>query len=171
MKFGICGADNVGSIPLTQMRKPHCYFLVGLPGSGKSTWAEQRFLMPIVSSDKWVERLAEQLGKTYNEAFADVIKEATLLFNKEIDALIEARRDFVWDQTNLNVKTRAGKLSRIKGYDIIATVFEIESEELERRRAGRPEKTIPAHILKSMADTYQVPTVDEGFMKVTFVRD
>jgi len=156
---------------LTQMRKPHCYFLVGLPGSGKSTWAEQRFLMPIVSSDKWVERLAEQLGKTYNEAFDSVIKEATQLFNKEIDALVEARRDFVWDQTNLTVKARAGKLSRLKNYEVIATVFEIEANELERRRAGRPEKTIPAHILKSMADTYQVPTTDEGFMKVNFIKE
>ena len=171
MKFGICGADIVGSIPLTQTRKPHCYFLVGLPGSGKSTWADSRFLLPIVGTDQWIDRFAAELGATYNEVFDSHIKEATRLFDMQINDLVYQGRDFVWDQTNLTVKSRKAKLSRLKGYDVSAVVFDIDPTVLAERQAQRPGKTIPSHVLKSMASSYQEPTLEEGFSRIRYVKE
>lgn len=156
---------------MTQTRKPHCYFLVGLPGSGKSTWAEQRFLMPIVGTDRWIDKFAEDLGRTYNDVFDSHIKEATRLFDMQINDLVYQGRDFVWDQTNLTVKSRKAKLARLKDYEVSAVVFEIDPEELARRQANRPGKIIPAHVLRSMADNYQRPTVEEGFYRVSIVKE
>jgi len=155
---------------LTKTRSPHCYFLVGFPGSGKSTWATDRFLIPIVGTDKWVNIFAEQRGKTYNEVFADVIPEATQLFDKEVEALVDARRSFIWDQTNLTVKSRASKIARLVGYEITAVVFDIDANELHRRQSQRTDKVIPEGVLLQMAFDYQCPTVDEGFSRVNIVR-
>ena len=153
------------------MRKPHCYFLVGLPGSGKSTWAEQRFLLPIVGTDRWIDKFAADLGQTYNEVFDSHIKEATRLFNEQVAELVSQGRDFVWDQTNLSVKSRRAKLAQLKNYQVSAVAFEIDPDELARRQANRPGKTIPAHVLRSMTDSYQRPTLEEGFYRVSIVKD
>lgn len=156
---------------MTKTRSPHCYFLVGFPGSGKSTWANDRFLIPIVGTDKWIERFADQRGKTYSEVFADVIPEATHLFDKEVEALVDARRSFVWDQTNLTVKSRASKIARLVGYEITAVVFEPDPDELHRRQSQRTDKVIPKRVLLQMAFDYQCPTVSEGFTRVTVIKD
>jgi len=155
---------------LTKTRSPHCYSLVGFPGSGKSTWATDRFLIPIVGTDKWVNIFAEQRGKTYSEVFADVITEATQLFDKEVEALVDSRRSFIWDQTNLTVKSRASKIARLVGYEITAVVFDIDADELRRRQSQRTDKVIPQRVLLQMAFDYQCPTVDEGFSRVNIVK-
>ena len=151
---------------MTQTRKPKCIMLVGLPASGKSTWTENNILLPIASSDAWVEKLAAASGRTYGEAFQDVIKEATRLFDMQLNELIYAKRDFVWDQTNLTVKSRKGKLARLKDYDVECHVWEISDEEHARRIASRPEKVIPAHVMQSMKSTYQQPSFEEGFIDI-----
>jgi predicted kinase len=156
---------------LTQIRKPHCYFLVGLPGSGKSTWAEQRFLMPIVGTDRWIDKFAQELGNTYNDVFDSHIKEATRLFDLQVNDIVYQSRDFVWDQTNLTVKSRRAKLARLTGYSVSAVVFEIDPDELARRQANRPGKTIPDHILRSMTESYQRPTLEEGFSRINIVKE
>ena len=155
---------------MTKTRSPHCYSLVGFPGSGKSTWATDRFLIPIVGTDKWVNIFAEQRGKTYSEVFADVITEATQLFDKEVEALVDSRRSFIWDQTNLTVKSRASKIARLVGYEITAVVFDIDADELRRRQSQRTDKVIPQRVLLQMAFDYQCPTVDEGFSRVNIVK-
>lgn len=151
---------------MTQMRKPKCIMLVGLPATGKSTWTANNILLPIASSDAWVEKLAAAGGRTYSEAFQEVIKEATRLFDMQVNEHIYAKRDFVWDQTNLTVKSRRGKLDRLKGYDVECHVWELTDEEHTRRIASRPEKVIPAHVMQSMKNTYQKPTPEEGFVNI-----
>lgn len=155
---------------MTKTRSPHCYFLVGFPGSGKSTWATDRFLIPIVGTDKWINIFAEQRGKTYSEVFADVITEATQLFDKEVEALVDSRRSFIWDQTNLTVKSRASNIARLVGYEITAVVFDIDADELRHRQSQRTDKVIPQRVLLQMAFDYQCPTVDEGFSRVNIIK-
>jgi predicted kinase len=46
---------------------PKCYQLVGIPGSGKSTWhSEQEWMQGFayISTDRYVEEFAKNSGKT-----------------------------------------------------------------------------------------------------------
>ena len=71
--------------------------------------------------------------------------------------------DIVWDQTNLNRKTRAKKLIMIPDYyEKIAVVFPVP-DDLDKRLANRPGKTIPYHVMKNMIDSFEYPQMDEGF--------
>jgi hypothetical protein len=45
----------------------------------------------------------------------------------------------------------------------------LSTEEWNRRLDSRPGKTIPAHVLSSMIEHYEVPTEAEGFDKIIFL--
>ena len=156
--------------------KPVAYMLVGVPGSGKSTWAEP-FLTrdyKLVSSDEYIEKAAAALGVTYGDVFKVTIDAATKWMNKCVESYTKAMFNLVWDQTNLTMKSRRKKLDTLMaaGYDVVAVTFEIPDAELTARRTGRAAatgKTIAPSILESMGKTYQRPTRLEGFSKVIIV--
>ena len=154
------------------------YMLVGVPGSGKSTWLKQfsDHGAVLVSSDQYIEEAAATAGKTYSEVFADEADRATVKMKADITQAIEDGRDIVWDQTNLTVKSRRPKVERLKqaGYDVVAIVFELLPDELERRRSMRKfetGKTVAPHILRSMEASYQRPTEAEGFSKIALITE
>lgn len=148
---------------------PTLYMLIGVPGSGKSTWlANQAFdwnRTRIISTDNIIERRAQEQGKTYSEVFRDEIKSATAQMNAELRQAIKDGADIVWDQTNLTRKARAGKLFSIPdGYRKVAVFFATPDEaELKRRLASRPGKTIPANVILGMKSQLEPPTESEGF--------
>ena len=152
------------------MSKPVCFMLVGMPGSGKSTWAKEQGL-PVVSSDAWVEKLAAERGLTYTEGFDLVAKEAMAKFNQEIDQMVREKRNFIWDQTNLSMGSRASKLRRLRGYDAVAEVWVLPDAELVRRQQERTDKVIPADVLRQMVSQFSVPSIDEGFKEVIVHRE
>lgn len=139
---------------------PNAYVLVGLPGVGKSTWVSGR--APIASSDKFVELMAKALGMTYNEAFPKAIKAAEANFWDSLDGW---DRDIYIDRTNLTVKSRARLFKALPNHTFTAIVFPTTSDWKERL-AGRPGKQIPEHVLRSMDQGYQPPTLDEGFHQI-----
>lgn len=145
--------------------RPVCYMLVGLPGSGKSTWAGKQNL-PVVSSDAWVEKLATERGKTYSEAFAEVSDQAMRLFKQELDQMIRSGVSFIWDQTNLGQGMRSSKLRALRGYSAVAHVWVVPQEELQRRCAQRADKVIPQAVLERMAMDFSLPSPDEGFEQI-----
>jgi predicted kinase len=157
--------------------KPLAYMLVGTPGSGKSTWAA-RILedsrTALISTDAYIERMAEAVGKTYGEVFESAIKDATALMKLHRAEAIAKAMNIVWDQTNLTIKSRRPKIDSLResGYDIVAVTFEIPDEELRARRKAREEatgKAIAPSILEQMGKDYQRPTRLEGFNKVIIV--
>ena len=141
------------------------YMLIGVPGSGKSTWIGEQYWASdcvLVSTDKLIDLEAGRQGKTYNDVFKDYISEATRLMNEDIQAAVEAGRDIIWDQTNTSRKSRKTKLAQVPGYHKIAIVFDTPDEdEWQRRLDSRPGKSIPRAVLKAMADGLQLPTEDE----------
>ena len=149
-----------------------CYQLVGVPGSGKSTWvAEQDWALTCahISTDKWVEIYAKEVGKTYSEVFVDFMPTAVDLMAKEVVAAREMNRDIIWDQTSTTVKSRTRKFNMLPDYEHIAIVFKTpEHKELMRRLMSRPGKEIPDHVIASMIASWEEPTVEEGFTQVWF---
>ena len=152
---------------------PKVYMLIGVPGCGKSTWAcNQEWYndCSYISTDTWIELEARRQGKTYSDVFNEYIPKATHIMNEHIKLAIHAEQDIIWDQTNMSSKSRAKKLAMLPNYEKIAVVFRTpEKEELDRRLANRPGKIIGDHIIKSMIDSYNEPTIEEGFKEIWYV--
>ena len=151
---------------------PKCYQLIGVPGSGKSTWIDtQDWALPCakISTDKWVEIYAKEVGKTYSQVFTDFMPTAVDLMAKEVVAAREAGRDIIWDQTSVNIKSRKRKFNMLPDYYHIAVVFKTpEHKELFRRLWSRPGKDIPEHVIASMIASFEMPTEAEGFKEIWF---
>jgi predicted kinase len=149
------------------------YMLIGVPGSGKSTWISNQDWandIPVVSSDRFIDEHAAKEGKTYNDVFADYIKIATRLMDNQVEICKANSSDIIWDQTNTNAKSRAKKLAALEGYEKIAVVFRTpEKAEHDRRLAGRIGKSIPENIMRSMIENFEMPTEEEGFKEIWYV--
>ena len=147
--------------------------LVGVPGSGKSTWVSNQEWAKdcaYVSTDMWVEFEAERVGKTYNAVFKDFMPSAVKLM---ADDVVQARtlgRDIIWDQTSTTVGSRKKKFNMLPDYQHIAVVFRTPSrDELDVRLSGRPGKHIPKMVIDSMIEGWEEPTMDEGFKEIWYV--
>lgn len=154
---------------------PKCYQLIGVPGSGKSTWInaqEWAINCAVVSTDKWVEIYAKEVGLTYSDVFTDFMPTAVDLMAKEVVAAREMGRDIVWDQTSTTVKSRARKFNMLPDYEHIAVVFKTpEHKELMRRLFSRPGKEIPEHVIASMIASWEEPTEEEGFSQIWYAEN
>jgi predicted kinase len=144
--------------------------LVGIPASGKTTWANNQSFTKdcaIISTDQYVEEYAAQTGKTYTEAFQEYMPIAV---DRMTDAVIEAReagRNIIWDQTSTSIGTRAKKFRMLPNYYAIAVVFSIpERQELEKRLASRLGKIVPIEVVDRMIGNWEEPTLEEGFMEI-----
>lgn len=143
------------------------YVLVGVPGSGKSTWIRNQDWARdcvVVSTDAFVEQEAERQGRTYNEVFHDYMPTAVKLMADQVVEAREAGQDIVWDQTSTTVASRRKKFNMLPNYHAVAVVFPTpEPAELERRLAARPGKTIPWNVMQGMISGLKAPTEAEGF--------
>lgn len=147
---------------------PNCYILVGVPGSGKSTYLKANIIdvETVASSDNTIETIAEEYGFTYSEAFKDLIGFATKVFEDDLGLAIDNDDDIAIDRTNLTPKVRKRFIDMFKkaGYTVTAVVFETpDEEEWKLRLNSRPGKHIPQDVLNSMVKNFVYPTLDEGF--------
>ena len=157
---------------------PEAIFLCGIPTSGKSTYAEKLKSMKywensvVLSTDNYIEEQAKRLGMTYNEVFQDCIDEATRQLEMSFVRAKEEGKRIIWDQTNLSIKTRKKKLTKVPSiYKRTVVWFQVDLEEALKRNKTREGKFIPESILKRMYHQFEVPTLEEGFDFVSCVND
>jgi len=150
------------------------YVLVGVPGSGKSTWvANQDWSKDCayVSTDMWVEMEAERVGKTYSEIFTEYMPKAVELMARQVELARDINRDIIWDQTSTTLASRTRKFNMLPDYYKIAVVFRTpEHKELMRRLVSRWDsgKIIPEHVVASMIASWEEPTEAEGFDEIWY---
>jgi predicted kinase len=151
---------------------PQCYQLVGVPGSGKSTWIRNQdwvLGLTVVSTDVFVEDYARAQGKTYSEVFTDYMPTAVDLMAEQVVRARELEHTVIWDQTSTTVASRAKKFRMLPDYEHIAVVFRTpEHKELMRRLMSRPGKDIPDHVIASMIASWEEPTEEEGFKEIWY---
>ena len=142
---------------------PFLFMLAGIPTSGKSTYT-RKFLRDfpdatVISTDDYIEAVARETGKTYNEVFDGNIKAAQTDLNNKVNSAIRAGKIVIWDQTNLTSETRRKKLSRFpKSYVKVLVYFNIDLDTALERNANRPCKVIPPALLRKMHSKYELPT-------------
>jgi len=152
---------------------PKCYQLVGVPGSGKSTWIQNQDWADsctIVSTDNFVESYAHAVGKTYSEIFDEYMPTAVDLMTTSVVISRDAGLDIIWDQTSVSVASRKKKFRMLPDYYHIAVVFRTPAiDELKTRLSSRPGKNIPWHVVSSMMKNFEMPTEAEGFEEIWYV--
>ena len=156
------------------MNKPFVILLVGVPLSGKSTWIRNNHpTTRIVSRD---ELVMEVYGSDdYNTAFKEVNQ-------KDVDRLLDLRlkevntnkENVIVDMTNMVVSRRVKTLRYFSDdyYKEVIVFPVLETEEYDRRNKERnvnENKWIPPFVISSMLNSYQEPTLDEGFNKITIL--
>lgn len=149
---------------------PTCYQLVGVPGSGKTSWAfnQQWFNNCVyISTDYFIEKFACRMGKTYSQVFNTVITRAVRLMMRRVRRAQMQQLDIIWDQTNITAESRSRKFHVLSDYEHIAVVFETpELNELDSRLGSRPGKIIPWEVLDYMLNGFTMPTTEEGFKQI-----
>jgi predicted kinase len=148
------------------------YIMVGVPGSGKSTWIQRQDLTSaaVISTDNYIEARAQARGLTYSDVFESEIQAANQNLDQELAQAISLNQTIYWDQTNISVKSRAKKLASVPGhYRRIAVYFDTPQEVVQQRlldRAAATGKLIPASVVRRMTQQLTLPTISEGFDEI-----
>lgn len=150
--------------------KPICHMMIGIPGTGKTTYAG--FVLPFhprISTDEYIMTIAQCLNTTYDDVFRRVIKLSTQAMKRDVDNLVKLKCDFIWDQTNTTKNSRSNKIKKLLegGYDVEAHVFSIPEDHINR--LNRPGKSIPLDVIKGMMENFEPPSLEEGFSKINLV--
>jgi predicted kinase len=148
------------------------YMLIGVPGSGKSTWLNRQSLntAQVLSTDDYIQARATELNSTYSEVFDQFIKPATAQLELDLESALAAEKVIYWDQTNTTVKSRAAKLRKIPSdYRKVAVYFATPEALVFQRLEARGTATgkwIPSSVVRSMIQTLEQPTLSEGFDEI-----
>ena len=152
---------------------PTAYILVGVSGSGKSTWAYQQpwdmSHTVIAGTDKHIEKYAVDQGKTFDQVFKEGVRFATDYMDAEIKQAIAENKDIVWDMASITKNCRALRISQLPDhYKKIAVYFAPPPlDELKRRIESRPGKTrITFRSVSEDIKFLTYPTLDEGFAEI-----
>lgn len=147
-----------------------CFMLIGFPCSGKSTYAQQNYKgIRIISSDVYIDFIAQLRNSTYNEEFKSIISDANDFFEKEIKDAVSKKHDIVIDRTNLTKKSRKKLMEMLSSdYELIAIVFSADWKIILERNNGRVGKMIPLNVLDNMKKFYQEPIMEEGFSEILY---
>lgn len=136
--------------------------LVGLPGSGKSTWArkmaEQDNTIKICSSD---EIRREIFGDVNNQ---DNNTEVFTILHQRIKQYLREGYNVIYDATNIIMKRRMAFLGELDGIDCTkyAYIFATPYERCLRNNWMR-ERKVPDGVIRRMYMTWQTPGYFEGW--------
>jgi predicted kinase len=149
--------------------KPRIVLLVGLPGSGKSTWVQSK-VTPGVSGALSSDALRALLADDPNNQ--NIHARVFRVMRELLKHRLELKRPVTYiDATNLTPKERRPyiKLADLFDGEIEAVFFDVPMEECKRRNQGRG-RIVPDEVIGMMAERLVAPDVAEGFLRVTVVR-
>ena len=131
-----------------------CIVFIGIQGSGKSSFFKERFFSTHV-------RISLDLLKTRH-------RERTFL-----EACLGTEQRFVIDNTNPTREERLRYVEAAKAarYSVVGYYLQSKVEDCLRRNSGRTEaERVPDVAILSTAKKLELPTWDEGFDQLFYVR-
>ena len=151
------------------MNIPKLILLVGIPGSGKTTYAKKY----ISESSKMTVHLSSDSIRYElygDESIQGNPADVFTLMQKRAVAALNEGYDVIYDATNITRKDRASiigmcpKFARIKCRIIWAPIEECIKRDSERKR------TVGKEVIDKMLKRFQAPFYDEGMDEIEIVR-
>ncbi|KAG0494542.1 hypothetical protein HPP92_005536 [Vanilla planifolia] len=153
----------------SRMEECEVLMMVGLPASGKTTWAEKwlkehtekRYLLLGTNLALDQMKVPGLLRKrNYGERFDLLMDRATGIFNTLLARAANTPRNYILDQTNVYKSARNRKLKSFLKFRKVAVVVFPMPEELKFRAARRFEemgKEVPADAVNEMLANFVLP--------------
>ncbi|KAL3851272.1 hypothetical protein ACJIZ3_013154 [Penstemon smallii] len=183
----ICDGNSMLGPTFSNESDCEVIMMVGLPASGKTTWAEnwvkehpeKRYILLGTNLALEQMKVPGLLRKNnYGERFDQLMDRATKIFNVLQSRASRIPRNFIIDQTNVYKSARKRKLKPFANYIKIAAVVFPRPEELKLRaekRFNEMGKEVPSEAVQEMLAKYtlpmskDMPMADEYFDQVIFV--
>ena len=147
------------------------YIAVGLPGSGKSTYAKN-FI-----KDKDIEYLSsDSLRAVYGKSEEDQTV-TPLVFGhikRKVDEFLKDGKNVMVDATSVNRKERSDYINTAKKYGakVVAIVFKMDRQGLIDRNKKRGEqggRVVPDWVIDKMLNKFEEPSYSEGIDVMIYV--
>lgn len=134
--------------------QPTCVVLIGIPASGKSSFFKARF------ADSHVRINRDMLGTAHRVALLRA-------------ACLQGGVSFVLDNTNVTRGERRDHIEAARSAGFRVEGFFLQSRRAEcsaRNRAREPHQRLPDAAIGGMSGRLELPSRDEGFDALYFVR-
>jgi len=147
------------------------YIAVGLPGSGKSTYAKN-FI-----KDKDIEYLSsDELRAVFGKSEEDQTV-TPLVFGhikRKVDEFLKDGKNVLVDATSVNRKERADYITTAKKYGakVVALVFKMDRQGLidrNKKRGQEGGRVVPDWVIDKMLAKFEEPSHSEGIDEVIYV--
>ena len=152
--------------------------LIGISGSGKSTYAN-KLRQRICSTDRYIDTYAKALNVSYDESFDQIqliglFSELNDKFYADIDEAIRLGEDFIIDRTNLTGGARRHLIGKVRSISekynspiiIKGVVFDINKDKIMeqlKKREAEEDKKIPEDVMVQQFNAFEYPLIEEGF--------
>lgn len=147
------------------------YIAVGLPGSGKSTYAKN-FI-----KGKDIEYLSsDELRAVYGKDETDQSVTSIVFghIKRKVDEFLKDGKNVLVDATSVNRRERSDYINSAKKYGakVVALVFKMDRNGLIARNKKRGEeggREVPTFVIDKMFAKFEEPSSDEGIDTIIYV--
>jgi len=157
-------------LPLAEDSRPRLFVMAGLPGSGKTTLARERFSAALrVSLDDLRLMLS---GRSFDARFEAAVSAAGEAATRALLArAAEWHADVLFDATSVTRKLRARSLALAAQYGALPICVHVDCPlELALARNSRRRFPVPEEVIRGFRATLETPDVAEGFAAIITVR-
>ncbi|XP_077993503.1 uncharacterized protein LOC144447377 isoform X2 [Glandiceps talaboti] len=171
-----------GQLKPTAKGESEVLMLIGLPGSGKTSWCEKKVKessekrYSIIGMKYLINKmkiLGEDRKKNYSGRWDILMDKMSKCLNRLYDIAARKRRNYIFDQTNVYASIQRRKMRPFEGFQRKAIVVVPSDEEFKRRCDKQKEEDTqddvpPEHAVMDMKANFALPASGTYFDSVEY---